>query len=348
MKRILYTLIVSVLFLYSGVLENLMAQDFLVLTCQGDASVRKNNRGSYVKIKTGDKLSIKDKLKVSDNAYVGLLYISTNRSMELKKSGTYSVSSLAKEMKKKKKGFNERFAGYVLDEMTGSSDMFATGAGDDMSNLGSVERAIGGDESNEKVQELTGTDKKVSNLVTTVADKLTAKDNSIIIKLPRNTYLADESADFSWYPRQGVSTYELVIVNPLNKVVYTKKTHNNTVTVNFKDGDFRKGATYYWYVSDGKQSSTQYAVYWLSDQEMQNINNSLSSIDINDLNSLDRIMLAQYYEDKNIMMRAIDQYEKAIEASPEVNDFKKVYAKYLTRIGLYSEAKQMMDNASTN
>ena len=54
------------------------------------------------------------------------------------------------------------------------------------------------------------------------------------------------------------------------------------------------------------------------------------------------MLLASIYEDENIMNRAIDSYEEALRLEPDVDGYRTLYARYLSRIGLDDEAIRIL------
>jgi hypothetical protein len=59
------------------------------------------------------------------------------------------------------------------------------------------------------------------------------------------------------------------------------------------------------------------------------------------MSPLDKLNLATFYEDRNIMNRAIKIYEEVLKDYPDSQEFKRLYSRYLVRIGLFTEATNL-------
>lgn len=342
-----YIFTIIVMAALTGLYSTVFAQsdEFSVFSRKGDVQVQKGGKGSAISLKVGDKLTSKDKITLKSGAVVTLYHTKLKKSLELKKAGSYAVSTLSSDIRKKK-GYTDRFKDYVLTEMTASNNLFSSGQDDNLNTMGSVDRniEIGGTEN--RLGNLTGTEKEVSNAVAMLADELAESNSGMIqAKLPRSSFVADKDVEFSWYDRKGAGIYDFRIVDNNNKVVYSKKLHNIYLTVNLDEANLDKGKTYYWYVADGDNKSNQYSICRLTDSEMASLESMISDIDYNELSALEKINLATYYEDINIMNRAVKLYEEVLKDYPDSPEFRKLYARYLVRIGLFSEATRVSNTA---
>lgn len=313
---------------------------FKVLAKQGDVQLRKNNRGKYKTLRTGSQLFKKDYIRLQKGAYLALLHVKSGKTMELKKAGKYRTSSLSKKFAKKSDGINTRFANYVLDEMTEGGDLFSALDKGNMDEVGAVTRHFDENDTESRLNK-SGMDRDASYALNAAAKALLDNNADMIkIKLPRSSYLVDDEVEFVWFEKDEAYKYDLHILDENNNEVFTQPTTERMLTLNLDEIKLKKGVTYYWYVSSGEYFSEQYQLYRMTDKESAPILNNVGPKN-EKKTAIENILLGSYYEDLNIMNRAVESYAAAVKSAPTVVDYKKVYAKYLYRIGLYDKAKEL-------
>ena len=87
---------------------------------------------------------------------------------------------------------------------------------------------------------------------------------------------------------------------------------------------------------DPNFKSEEYGIKRLSPNTFTKVKQDLDQLNkvIGDETSLNHIMMAAYYEENNLTVNAITSFEKAIELSPEVQDFRDMYDAFLERNNL--------------
>ncbi len=338
-----YILVLFIIVFFVGATGHAIGQsdEFSVFSKKGEVQLQKGGKGASAALKVGDKLSAKDRITLKSGAIVTLYHNKLKKSIEIKKAGSYTVSALSADLQKKK-GYSDRFKDYVLTEMTASNNLFSSGQDDNLNTMGSVDRNINIGGTENRLENLSGADKDVSFAIAALADELAESNgNMIMVKMPRSTFVADNELEFSWYERKGSGVYELRIVDEGNKQVYSKKLHNSYITVNLDEAKLEKGRTYYWYVADGDYKSNQYSISRLAEHDAASLEALVGDIDYSDMSPLEKVNLAAYYEDINIMNRAVKIYEDVLKDYPDSPEFRKLYARYLVRIGLFAEASKI-------
>lgn len=342
MKLIIYTLII--LFILS---TELLAQklEFKVLAVKGKISVVKKGTKKPVKIFSGDKLFAGDEVKVESDSYIGLVH-STGRTIELNKSGSYNVTKLSKDVSSTKSNLTKRFAEYVYDNISDADDLLSReDYHNKMKTVGAVERAAGEDVNViEKAEEITGSSHELSSQL----NKSGVKSESDILfraRIPRSSYLLDSKVDFSWYKYPNTKEYTFSLTDRNGKVITRTNVKDTTITLDADKLGILKDNCYYWYVTANDKTSDEYCIVWMSDNLAAEIKSSLKNIE-GDLgtkkDAMDYIILASFYEEYNLMDRAVKAYQESINLAPGVKDYKKLYASYLDRIGLTSEARSLI------
>ena len=316
--------------------------DFRVLGKKGNVDFQSKSSG-WNDIKTGDKLFKNDKLKIGNDSYLGLVH-SSGKTVEIRKEGTYTISKLLKDMTAFRSSSTQRFAKYVVDEITSGADILSQKKYKrSMDNTGAVERAEAGDLNYiSTFSSLSGTDLAQYSALNDAIDCLVKTEkNYIKIKYPKTSYIIDNNVDFVWYKNRNVTVYEFVITDRNDKVIYSTKTSDTTLQINLWSLKLLKGTNYYWYLRYNDLKSDSYCFNWMNDYDRKKLDEDTEPI-LDEMtkgkNAASLILLASIYEDENIMNKAIYSYEEALRLEPDVEGYRTLYAKYLSRIGLEKEA----------
>ncbi len=289
--------------------------EFTVKQIKGDAQLK--NGSSWEKLSNGKNLKISDQIKLSDGSVVTLEH-SSGKSINVNKSGFYSIAKLSAKTKTKNTNVSSKLANSLLDELSDSDDMLATGnASEKMSTLGAVERAFG-------------------NKFTTSA---------IVAGLPRSSFAINNTLNFAWYPLERASSYKLIIKNGSDEVIYTKEVNTTETQINLDEANVPYDECYYWLVSSGDKISEEFCIFRMNNELATNLNQELTNLkaelDLN--NSLDNMILAKFFANNNLVNEATTHFQKAIEIDENVEAYRVMYAKYLLSLGLNDEAMEMVN-----
>jgi len=126
MKTVYSLLLITVTFVWN----TLNAQDYVfkVLANRGENQVK--TQGSWKPVKTGTSLKSGDELKVSENAYVGLVHTS-GKTYEIKNAGLVDVNELASSLNTSSSSVASKYADFVMNKMNADDNknkLAATGA----------------------------------------------------------------------------------------------------------------------------------------------------------------------------------------------------------------------------
>jgi hypothetical protein len=88
--------------------------------------------------------------------------------------------------------------------------------------------------------------------------------------------------------------------------------------------------------ADPKLVSKQHLIKKISPAEQASVKKSLTEIsaDVSEATALNKLVLAGFYEEKNLLIDAIVSYEDAIRLAPDVPSFKEAYDEFLLRHGM--------------
>ncbi len=272
---------------------------FKVLGTKGDNEVKSGD--NWVSLKTGSTIKAGETVKLGADSYLGLLH-SSGRTLELKDEGEYQVADLEKKMSSGSASIASKYADFVLSKMTNSS-----GQGNNMAVTGAVERS--------------------------------ADDAGIKVNLPSSTELYNPDAIITWKPVEGNPEYDVVLKNMFDEVIMETTTNEPSIKLNFDDPKLKDQRLVIFSVklkNDDSKHSGEYGIKKLTRDEAESIKSSLDSLksEIGDNTALDKIILASFYEENNLIIDAATNYEYAIEMSPGVDDFKNAYKEFLARNGL--------------
>lgn len=281
-----------------------MAQNFVfkVLANKGANEV-KSTEASWQPLKTGSVLHSGDELKVTENAYLGLMH-SSGRTLEITNAGTMNVDELASAINANSSSVASKYADFVMNKVVGNE------SGNALKATGAVER---GDEA-----------------------------AAFRVFLPSSVELLNSNANIEWSNADVANpTYVVQIKNQFDEVIFKEETADTEMAIDFAQFDQKKslGARLVILTVSVKDSdelkSGDYGISRVPEPKAEKINTEIAEVATAEpSSSLDYIMLASYYENNKLMLDALGAYKKAMELSPEVEDFKIMYADFLTRNGL--------------
>lgn len=310
-------------------------------------AVRGNVTGNSGKLSVGSKLGVSDKLTIGKGAYVSLAH-TNGRTVELKKDGTFKVSDLDKAASKKSGSVSGKFASYVYNELTEVKEpiAFTDTRKTKMRTTGSVERAAG-DEVNvwDSIAAHVGGPGELQALAFIANNSVASGDNLAVI-MPRSTRLLSDTVTFVWHRTPKASRYRVVISDRRDKVVLNKELTDTTLTVQLKNAGIAEGELYYWHVEDASNASfasDAYGLFILNGQDRTSTEETIRSVkeDFDDEDAaINHLILASAYEDQGLVYDAYNEYGKAVEGAPGVQNYKRMYAEFLKRHALNMEAYQ--------
>jgi hypothetical protein len=275
-------------------------QDYAFKVLGNEGSNSSNPAGQWAPLKTGSIIKDGETVRVGSNSYLGLLH-SSGRSIELKDAGDYTASDLVKKVSTGTSSLAGKYADFVLSKMAGS------GSGNNMSVTGAVERAT--------------------------------DDSSIKVNLPSSVELFNPEAIITWGEVEGNHEYKIILKNMFDEVIMETSSADPMVNLNFDDPKLKDQRLVIFSVrlkDDESVQSGEYGIKKLSKEEGETIKNTYDALksEIGDDSALDKIILASFFEENNLIIDAATNYENAIKLSPDVEDFRDAYKQFLQRNGL--------------
>ncbi len=293
--------------------------DFKVLALNGELQISKSG-GSWEPIKSNTVLHEKDKVKLGNKAYLGLVH-SSGRTVELNKEGVFTCRELKKIANKKGSELTKRLAKYVIDEIGDADDLMAT---DDyheyMDVTGSVERGL-------SLNEIENMKKE--------ADKekgfILESGRYIVMISPKKTSLIDPEASIQWYGIKGIDEYQITFYDRFERKILSD-TIQDTVYNPDMSGDGFEPNKYYFYtvaaVNHPSIRSEECAFTILNEEEREMIRQELRKLEEElgeERTPLENLMIAAFYEDHKLFNKAEKYYRKVAMENPEVDKFQDIY-----------------------
>jgi uncharacterized protein YdhG (YjbR/CyaY superfamily) len=265
---------------------------FKVLVNKGQNQVKAGNE--WLPIQVGASLKSQDELKISQNAYLGLVH-SSGKPLEVKKAGNHKVADLAGQIKGGSSVLN-KYTDFILSaNEQKNGNLTATGA---------VYRG------NEDIKVFLPKPQFaiVYNDQISIAWSSLPGTKEYIIRF--NSMFGDELAKLEI----GDTTVSINLNTPK-----FKNEDNILVIVTSK--------------ADQSKSSESFMLKKLSSADKTRIKNSLSEIaaQTTEQTALNSLLLAGFYEQNSLLIDASTAYQVAIKLAPNVAAFQEAYSDFLKR-----------------
>ncbi len=272
---------------------------FKVLANKGTNEVKTGE--SWQPLKTGASLRATDEIKLSENAYIGLVHAS-GRPLEVKTPGSYTVKTLESKMGAGSSVLN-KYTDFIL------SSNSAEAKKNRLSATGAVHRAT-----------------ETAAITVIFPDKNKAE-------------IFNNTAVLNWDDAKSTGPYVVSVLNLFEEQIMTIETPERTVTLNLADPKLVNETNLLIEVyskADKKVASKQHMIKRMSAADMETIKKSMATEvgEITEVTPLSKLLEASFYEQKNLVIDAITAYEQAIKLAPDVPTYKEYYDEFLLRQNL--------------
>ena len=268
---------------------------FKVLVNKGKNEVKTG--GGWQALKTGAVLQSGDQLKISDNAYLGLIHKS-GKPLEVKQSGTFAVDDLAKKLNVNTSVLN-KYTDFMLSSNEEKRNRLAA--------TGAVHRG--------------------ANAIKVYLPKPEAAlvyGNKVVVH-----FVKEENSPYTIHLK-SVFGDDLLIAES-NDTTYTidldhhkYKSEDNIIVEVYPKGQ------------PEKKQEPAFIVKKLSPADKDRIKNSMKehSLDPSDESAISKYMLAMFYEENNLLIDAIRSYHEAIRLAPDAQQYRDDYYSFLIRYAI--------------
>ena len=256
-------------------------------------------------IKTGISLNVGDELKVSENAYLGLVS-KAGKPLEIKKASNYKVADLLNSL-----GTGTSVMSKYTDFILSSNS--AEAKKNRLSATGAVHRGE--------------------------ASALT-----VYLPSTQNSFIYNNSMYVVWEAPKSGGPYVITVMDFMEEELMKTETPETSVKLDLSDPKLAKVTNFLVKVSskaDSKVHSDGNAVKRLTAAEQEKIRKSYDEIasDVKEETAFSRFLLAGFYEQHGLLIDALSCYEDAVRLAPDVDSFVEARNEFLYRNKLASEKK---------
>ena len=296
MKSLFSILTISLLLVGSLVFGQ--GYTFKVLANKGANEVKSGNE--WKPLKTGTSLKDGDELKISENAYLGLVH-NSGRTLEIKEPGNHKITDLASKINTGGSSVASKYADFVLSKMSAEKE------GNRLSATGAVHRA--------------------------------AVNAGINIYMPSSVEVFNDHALIEWGSLEEEKTYIISVVNMFGDELYTTETTETSHLLDLSSEKLANEAALLVTISvkgEEELKSEEVAIKRLPGDKSQIVKENLGELmgEVNGETALNKYILAGFYEENRLLLDALFYYEEAMKLAPEVDSYKEAYEEFLFRNAL--------------
>lgn len=316
---------------------------FKVIAVRGNVSTQRT-----AKLTIGQQVSVSDKITIASGGYLGLVH-TNGRTVELKAAGSYPVRDLDAAATKKGGSVRSKFANYVVNELTETKDpiVFQDQHRANMRVTGAVERATG-----DQVNALDTVANAVGGLgeaqhLASVAYASVASSATILAIMPRTTRLMSDTVMFSWHADPKSTEYRVRIIGRNGKTIVERTTRDTTMQLDLAAIGLAAGELCHWHVeraSDASLHSQEYGLFRLVGADRAATQAVLDDVQadlVDPTAAVSHLILASACEDQGLIYDAYQHFTMAVQAGPDVKNYKRMFAEFLRRQGLNMEAYEV-------
>ena len=280
---------------------------FRVMVSKGANKVKVSGSGDWQAIRTGGKLNDGDEIQVGEAGYIGLVH-SSGKTKELKSAGDFKITELASTITAGSENIASKYADFVMSKMTPEEK----------------------EANRRKYASVTGAVERGDS------------DASINIFMPTTVSVYNPEVMIRWEPLDGDNTYVVKLKDLFEQTIMVAETNEAYYTIDFKDSKLSGAIVENLVIvnvsvkGNEEQKSKDAAIERISDDGSASFVVELKGLEENlgEKSSINNLILAEFYEENNLLLDALTSYEGAIKMSPDVEYYKEAYDEFLLRTGL--------------
>lgn len=287
------------------------AQDvFKVLASKGGTTVKSTSSAEWKKALIGSKIQQADVIKLNANDYLGLIHITTGKTLELKAAGSYNAKDLEKKVVATGSSYSQKYAEYVMDAMANNAK---------------------------------GTNNSVGGVVY-------REIFDVVVDYPvndQNIKLSNRVFDLKWHKTSYITVYEVTVQNMFDEVIFRGETKDTSLKIDLSNVSFSEESRIKFKIVPKNPAESRYpgakdvTVLIDENKEYQKKKDEFLT-EVKDETALNYLIKAKFYESNNMFTDAVASYDKAISLEPKIEEFKSLKEEYLQRSG--AKKKPESDN----
>ncbi|MCG8308994.1 MAG: hypothetical protein MI975_16480 [Cytophagales bacterium] len=278
-----------------------IAQDaiFSVILNRGNNLIKTEKNQKTIVLGSG--LMNHEVVHVSENGYIALVHEVSGSSLEITEAGDYKVSELEVRLKERPATILAKYGRFLMKKLNpdenGNQNLNVTGA---------VERGDVG---------------------------------LIEVDLPKINDLFGDQVTVSWKQTDDILDYVVTIKDKLDDLIVEKPVTGTSYTIDLNGGQLKGERMIIVNVRARHNSelrSPDFGIKRLDLEESEVIRNEFASIKMvaNANNVVDKLLIASFFEENQLLADAITYYNEAQSISPDPDGFNTLYNNFLIRNGL--------------
>lgn len=296
MKKLLLILIIN-----CTVAGSLLAQQavFSVILNKGQNSF--GDQENYQPVLLGTYLNAENALRVEEGGYVALVHEKTGSSLELTEGGTYSVKDMEQEVLQQPTTVLAKYGKFLMKKLNPEE-----GGNQNLNVTGAVERGEVG---------------------------------IIEVDLPKVSDIYGDQVYITWQQTDDIQDYVVTIKDKLDDVIIEKSVVRNSFVLELNSNQIKDEKIIIFNVrakdKDGLRSP-DFGIKRLGGKESTTICDEFSSLKMvaKSNNVVDKLLIASFFEENELLADAITYYNEALTISPDPDGFAILYENFLARNGL--------------
>lgn len=301
MKAKNFNIVFIVLFFLTYYAE---AQTYTFKVIASSGQSHKNATTDANKLKVGSTLIATDKVVVGKESYLGLSY-AKGGSAQISKPGTYTVAEIEKGLLASKKTVSQKFANYVIGEVTKAGEVDIHKNPYKYQNVtGSVERGL----------------------------------SDIVVMLPKKTYTYQNEFTIRWYKIPKNKTYTVKITDFVGDLVKTYETQDTTLTLKWDASEFADRDIIEIKILPKEEKITfigKYNIERLVGADLESFKKNLNEFNKQEVgdskDAFTHLHRAIYFEEKEMYLDALNAYDEALKLEPKNEVIDIAYKQFLIR-----------------
>jgi len=292
-------IVFSAIILISSLSSQAQEYAFKVLVNKGKNELKSGS--TWQPIKVGASLKSADELKISENSYLGLVHVS-GKALEWKKAGNYKVMELAAHVGGGSSVLN-KYTDFILTSNTAPKNRLAA--------TGAVDRGV----------------------------------DNIQVFLPKSEQAVIYNNDvlITWDAAAASGPYVVTFKSLFEDELDVIKTNEPIAAIKLDDPKFANEDNILVEVasaSNKNKISDRYTLKKLSKADKERIKTALSEIEnpTSEPTALNKLLIAGFYEQNNLLIDAGTAYLQAIKLAPDVPQYQEAYNDFLLRNALKKPA----------
>ncbi len=299
--------------------SQVLAQDpvFRVLASKGDCSTKTPETKQPLSV--GKKVFKQDVVEVGAGSYLGLMHRS-GKTLELKEAGAYPVSALESKLTAASGStVSSKYANYVFGQMANTE-------GADIKK------------NHQQYMAVTGAVMRALPASSASALKAFIPNNSPI--------LSGQTYNLTWMKARNTKEYLVTVTDMYNEPVYTTTVIDTSININFGAiAKLKNESMCLVEIADKNNpriKTNEISLRIVSGEKSVTVGKELSefSKDSDPNSALGQLIRAEYFEEQELFLDALNAYRLASIREPEVETYKVAYIEALQRYGLVEDSKK--------